>query len=202
MAYIGFPAFIVTLSTMTIVRGLALIVTNGVPIFGLSDSMINLANGTLANIPNLVFYLLAVFIVGIVLLNFTVFGRHLYSVGGNSEAANSAGIHVNRILTVSYCISGFCAGLAGALAASRITSGNPTTGEGYEMNAISAAVIGGVSMSGGKGGLFGTLIGALLIGVMQNGLDILGVSSYYQKVIQGLIILVAVFFDIRGNKEN
>ena len=202
VAYIGFPAFIVTLSTMTIVRGLALIVTNGVPIFGLSDSMINLANGTLANIPNLVFYLLAVFIVGIVLLNFTVFGRHLYSVGGNSEAANSAGIHVNRILTVSYCISVFCAGLAGALAASRITSGNPTTGEGYEMNAISAAVIGGVSMSGGKGGLFGTLIGALLIGVMQNGLDILGVSSYYQKVIQGLIILVAVFFDIRGNKEN
>ena len=190
VAYIGFPAFIVTLSTMTIV------------IFGLSDSMINLANGTLANIPNLVFYLLAVFIVGIVLLNFTVFGRLLYSVGGNSEAANSAGIHVNRILTVSYCISGFCAGLAGALAASRITSGNPTTGEGYEMNAISAAVIGGVSMSGGKGGLFGTLIGALLIGVMQNGLDILGISSYYQKVIQGLIILVAVFFDIRGNKEN
>ena len=171
VAYIGFPAFIVTLSTMTIVRGLALIVTNGVPIFGLSDSMINLANGTLANIPN-------------------------------PEAANSAGIHVNRILTVSYCISGFCAGLAGALAASRITSGNPTTGEGYEMNAISAAVIGGVSMSGGKGGLFGTLIGALLIGVMQNGLDILGISSYYQKVIQGLIILVAVFFDIRGNKEN
>ena len=88
------------------------------------------------------------------------------------------------------------------MAASRITSGNPTTGEGYEMNAISAAVIGGVSMSGGKGGLFGTLIGALLIGVMQNGLDILGVSSYYQKVITWLIILVAVFFDIRGNKEN
>lgn len=201
-AYIGFPAFIITLSTMTIVRGLALIVTNGIPVFGLSESMIKLANGTFFHIPNLVFYLLAIFAAGIVVLNFTVFGRHLYAVGGNPEAANSAGIYVKRVLTAAYCISGFCAGLAGALAASRITSGNPTTGEGYEMNAISAAVIGGVSMSGGKGGLVGTLIGALLIGVMQNGLDILGISSYYQKVIQGVIILVAVFFDIKNSEGN
>lgn len=202
VAYIGYPAFIVTLSTMTIVRGLALIVTNGVPIFGLSDSMINLANETFLHIPNLVFYLLGVFAIGIILLNFTVIGRHLYAVGGNVEAANAAGIQVKKILTVAYCISGFCAGLAGVLAASRITSGSPTTGEGYEMNAISAAVIGGVSMSGGKGGLTGTLIGALLIGVIQNGLDILGISSYYQKVIQGLIILIAVFFDIRNSSED
>lgn len=202
VAYIGFPAFIVTLSTMTIVRGLALIVTNGVPVFGLSNQMIALANESFLHIPNLVFYLLVIFLIGIVLLNFTVFGRHLYAVGGNAEAANSAGIHVKRVLTLAYCISGFCAGLSGVLAASRITSGNPTTGEGYEMNAISAAVIGGVSMSGGKGGLIGTLIGALLIGVMQNGLDILGISSYYQKIIQGVIILVAVFCDLRNSKEN
>ena len=201
VAYIGYPAFIVTLSTMTIVRGLALIVTNGVPVFGLSDSIIALANETFLSIPNLVFYLLGIFIIGIIILNFTVFGRQLYAVGGNSEAANSAGIRVKRILTSAYCISGFCAGLAGVLAASRITSGSPTTGEGYEMNAISAAVIGGVSMSGGKGGLAGTLIGALLIGVIQNGLDILGISSYYQQVIQGLIILVAVYFDIRSGEN-
>ena len=102
----------------------------------------------------------------------------------------------------AYSISGFCAGLAGLLTVSRITSGNPTTGEGYEMNAIAAAVIGGVSMSGGKGGLVGTIIGALLIGVVQNGLDILGISAYYQKVIQGLIIMIAVYVDIRNSKNN
>lgn len=202
VAYAKFPPFIITLSSMTIVRGISLLVTNGIPIFGLSDGLINLANGTSMGIPNLIYYLLAVFAAGFFLLNFTVFGRHLYAVGGNEISANSSGIHVNFVKLAAYSISGFCAGLAGLLAASRITSGNPTTGEGYEMNAIAAAVIGGVSMSGGKGGLIGTIIGALLIGVVQNGLDILGISAYYQKVIQGLIIMVAVFIDIRNSKNS
>lgn len=196
-----FPPFIITLSSMTIVRGLALIVTNGVPIFGLSDEMIALANGTTFGLPNLVYYLIVVFAAGIFLLNFTVFGKWLYAVGGNETAAKSSGINAEAVKIAAYSISGVCSGLAGLLAASRITSGSPTTGEGYEMNAISAAVIGGVSMSGGKGGLAGTLIGALLIGVVQNGLDILGISAYYQKVIQGLIIMVAVFVDIRNSKN-
>lgn len=202
VAYAKFPPFIITLSSMTIVRGISLLVTNGIPIFGLSKSMINLANGTFLGIPNLIYYLLAVFIVGVFILNHTVFGRHLYAVGGNEISANSSGIHVNFVKLAAYSISGFCAGLAGLLTVSRITSGNPTTGEGYEMNAIAAAVIGGVSMSGGKGGLVGTIIGALLIGVVQNGLDILGISAYYQKVIQGLIIMVAVFIDIRNSKNS
>lgn len=202
VAYAKFPPFIITLSSMTIVRGLALIVTNGVPVFGLSDELIALANGSLFGLPNLVYYLVLVFAVGFFLLNFTVFGKWLYAVGGNEVAANSSGINVNAVKVAAYSISGFCSGLAGLLAASRITSGSPNTGEGYEMNAIAAAVIGGVSMSGGKGGLFGTIIGALLIGVVQNGLDILGISAYYQKVIQGVIIMVAVFVDIRNNKSN
>lgn len=202
VAYAKFPPFIITLSSMTIVRGISLLVTNGIPIFGLSDNLINLANGTSLGIPNLIYYLTAVFAAGFFLLNFTVFGRHLYAVGGNEISANSSGIHVNFVKLAAYSISGFCSGLAGLLAASRITSGNPTTGEGYEMNAIAAAVIGGVSMSGGKGGLIGTIIGALLIGVVQNGLDILGISAYYQKVIQGLIIMVAVFIDIRNSKNS
>lgn len=201
VAYLKFPPFIITLSSMTIVRGIALLVTNGVPIFGLSEDMINLANGQFLGIPNLVYFFIIVFGIVFCLLNYTVFGRRIYAVGGNELAATSSGINSRLIKQMAYAISGLCAGLAGVLAASRVTSGNPTTGSGYELDAIAAAVIGGVSMSGGKGNLIGTIVGALIIGVVQNGLDILGISTYYQDVIQGLIILVAVFLDIRTNSN-
>ena len=201
VSYLRIPPFIVTLSTMTIVRGVALLVTNGVPVFGLSAAMISLANGTTLGLPNLIFFLLATFLIVLFLLNATVFGKRIYAVGGNEAAARYAGVNARGIKTASYTICGFCAGLAGVLVASRITSGNPTTGDGYELDAIAAAVIGGVSMSGGKGFLLGTIVGALIIGVVQNGLDILGISTYYQDVIQGVIILVAVLVDIRNNAK-
>ena len=201
VSYLRIPPFIVTLSTMTIVRGVALLVTNGVPVFGLSAAMISLANGTTLGLPNLIFFLLATFLIVLFLLNATVFGKRIYAVGGNEAAARYAGVNARGIKTAAYTICGFCAGLAGVLVASRITSGNPTTGDGYELDAIAAAVIGGVSMSGGKGFLLGTIVGALIIGVVQNGLDILGISTYYQDVIQGVIILVAVLVDIRNNAK-
>lgn len=201
VAYLRIPPFIVTLSTMTIVRGVALLITNGVPVFGLSAAMISLANGTTLGLPNLIFFLLSTFLVVLFLLNATVFGKRIYAVGGNEIAARYAGVNARGIKTAAYTICGFCAGLAGVLVASRITSGNPTTGDGYELDAIAAAVIGGVSMSGGKGFLLGTIVGALIIGVVQNGLDILGISTYYQDVIQGVIIFVAVLLDIRNNAK-
>ena len=202
VSYMRVPPFIVTLAIQTIIRGVALLVTSGVPIFGLSSAMINLANGTFLGLPNMVFFLLGVFLIVFFLLNATVFGKRIYAVGGNEMAAIYAGINAKHIKTIAYSISGFCAGLAGLLIASRITSGNPTTGIGYETDAIAASVIGGVSMSGGKGFLPGTIVGALIIGVIQNGLDILGISSYYQDVIQGVIILVAVLIDIHNNTSD
>ena len=125
----------------------------------------------------------------------------MYAIGGNESAARLSGINTRRIKTFVYVGSGLLAGLCGVLMASRITSGSPIIGSGYELNAIAAAVIGGVSMSGGAGNLLGTLVGALIIGVIQNGLDILGVSPFYQQVIQGLIIIVAVFLDIKSKSR-
>lgn len=202
IAYLKIAPFIVTLATMTIVRGLALLVTNGVPIFGLSQQMIALANGSFLGLPNLIFFLLGLFLLVLLLLNGTVFGKRIYAVGGNLQSAIYSGINARLIQFSAYAISGACAGLAGLLIASRITSGNPTTGTGYETDAIAAAVIGGVSMSGGKGFLLGTIIGALIIGVIQNGLDILGISSYYQDIVQGVIILIAVLLDTRSNSKD
>lgn len=202
IAYLKIVPFIVTLATMTIVRGLALLVTNGVPIFGLSSQMISLANGSFLGLPNLIFFLLGLFLLVLLLLNGTVFGKRIYAVGGNLQSAVYSGINARLIQLSAYAISGFCAGLAGLLIASRITSGNPTTGTGYETDAIAAAVIGGVSMSGGKGFLLGTIVGALIIGVIQNGLDILGISSYYQDIVQGVIILIAVLLDTRSNSKD
>lgn len=202
IAYGEFPPFIMTLASMITVRGFGLVITDGRPIFNLVDKFNNLASGFTFGIPNLIYFLVLVFALGIFVLNKTVFGKRIFAVGGNEEAAMFSGINTRRIKLYVYLISGVLSGFCGVLLASRITSGNATVGEGYEMNAISAAVIGGVSMSGGTGNLIGTLIGALIIGVINNGLDILAVSPFYQKVIQGLIIATAIYLDTRAKKKN
>jgi ribose transport system permease protein/inositol transport system permease protein len=130
-----------------------------------------------------------------------VFGRRVYAVGGNETAAKVSGISVERIKLAVYTLCGFLAGIAGILLASRIISGNPTSGQAYELDAIAAVIIGGVSMSGGAGKWYGTVIGALLIAVISNGLDILNVSSHFQLIIKGLIIIVAVLIDIKGKAK-
>lgn len=199
VAYGEIPPFIVTLGSMTIVRGLALIVSKGTPVFDVSKSFENIAGGFLFNtIPYLVVYFIVVILIAIFFLNKSLFGRRVYAVGGNEVSAKVSGINVNRIKLGVYALSGILSGFAGVVLASRTVSGSPTAGQSYELDAIAAVIIGGVSMSGGSGKWYGTVIGALLIAVIGNGLDILNVSSHYQLVIKGLIIILAVLFDIKG----
>jgi ribose/xylose/arabinose/galactoside ABC-type transport system permease subunit len=199
VAYGGIPPFIVTLASMTIVRGLALIAAHGMPVFNVTKAFEALAASfVLQTVPYLVVYFAVVTAGCGFLLSKTVFGRRVYAVGGNEVAASVSGIDVNAIKIGVYTLSGLLAGFAGLVLASRTISGNPTAGQAYEMDAIAAVIIGGVSMSGGVGKWYGTVIGALFIAVIGNGLDILNVSSYYQLIIKGLIIFFAVLFDIKG----
>ncbi|MDK2980762.1 MAG: inositol transport system permease protein [Chloroflexota bacterium] len=199
VAFGNIPPFIVTLGSMTIIRGLALIASNGQPVFNVTKPFEAIAGGfVLQYIPHLVIFFLGVTAVSAFVLTRTVFGRRVYAVGGNEATAKVSGINVNLIKIGVYSISGFLAGLAGLLLASRIVSGNPTAGQSYELDAIAAAVIGGVSMTGGAGKWYGTVIGALIIAVIGNGLDILNVSSHFQLIIKGTIIIVAVLLDVKG----
>lgn len=200
VAYGGIPPFIITLATMTAVRGIALIASGGSPVFGLSDDFKKLASGTIGNtiIPVLAIYFIVIICICGFVLSKTVFGRRVYAIGGNEIAAKVSGISVKKMRLAVYSISGALAGLAGVLLASRTYQGSPTAGVSYELDAIAAVIIGGVSMSGGAGKWYGTLIGALLLAVIANGLDILNVSSNYQMIIKGAIIAIAVLVDIKG----
>ena len=202
-AYAELPPFIITLATMSIVRGVALILSGGSPVFGLQEQFEGIAGISIANvIPILVLYFLLIAVFSGFILNKTVFGRHVYAIGGNSITAKVSGINVKSMLLRVYIICGVFSGIAGLLIASRTMQGSPTVGVGYEMDAIAAVVIGGVSMSGGSGKWYGTIIGALLLALISNGLDILGVSSNFQQIIKGIIIAVAVYLDLRGKKTS
>lgn len=187
--------FIVTLGIMTIGRGLALILSKGRPISNLSDAFNFMGGGDVFAVPFPIIVLIIVFIICYLLLKNTVFGRYVYAIGGNEQAAWASGINVNKIKMAVYALCGTLAGLAGILLTSRITTGQPNAGAGFELDAIAAAIIGGTSTSGGTGTIAGTLLGALLIGVINNGLDLLNVTSYYQQVIMGAIIIGAVLLD-------
>ncbi len=191
--------FIVTLGMMTVARGLALVLSSGKPVSNLSDTFTSLGSDVLGlPIPVLILIVLAV--LSRLFLANTRPGRYVYAVGGNEEAARAAGISVNAVKTFAYTICGAFAGIAGVILAARITTGQPNAGVAYELDAIAAAVIGGTSLSGGVGGVGGTLLGALLMGVINNGLDLLNVSSYYQQIIKGVIIVGAVWLDKRQRK--
>jgi ribose/xylose/arabinose/galactoside ABC-type transport system permease subunit len=192
--------FIVTLGMMSAARGLTFVYSNGRPIPGLSDQFQVIGNGSFLGIPNPVILLFAVFVISSVILYRTKIGRYIYAIGGNEESAIISGVNVRKVKIFVYSISGLLAGLAGVVLTSRVTSGLPQAGQSYELDAIAAVVIGGTSLSGGKGRLWGTLVGALLIGVINNGLDLLNVSSYYQLIVKGLIIVFAVMIDVRTNK--
>ena len=193
--------FIVTLGVMTMGRGFALIISKGRPISNLSDTFNFIGGGDILGIPFPIIILLIVFIMSYFLLKKTVFGRYVYAIGGNEQAALASGINVNKIKISVYALCGALAGLAGILLTSRITTGQPNAGAGFELDAIAAAIIGGTSTSGGTGTIIGTLIGALLIGVINNGLDLLNVTSYYQQVIMGAIIIGAVLLDSWNQKK-
>ncbi|PRP70481.1 ribose ABC transporter permease [Chromobacterium amazonense] len=194
--------FIATLASMTILRGLALVFSNGSPITGFDSELFSMLGGgyVAGLVPVPVVWMLILFAGFWFLLKKTVFGRHLYATGGNEEAARLSGVKVDRVKLWVYTTSGAMAAMAGVVLTSRLNSAQPTAGTGYELDAIAAVVLGGTSLSGGRGWIFGTLIGALLIGVLNNGLNLLGVSSFYQQVIKGAVILLAVLLD-RSNKK-
>jgi len=194
--------FIATLASMTILRGLALVVSGGSPITGFdSDLFSMLGGGYVAGlIPIPVVWMLLMFGLFAFLLKKTVFGRHVYATGGNEEAARLSGVKVDQIKLWVYTLSGAMSAMAGVVLTSRLNSAQPTAGSGYELDAIAAVVLGGTSLTGGRGWIFGTLMGALLIGVLNNGLNLLGVSSFYQQVIKGVVILLAVLIDRSGKK--
>jgi ribose transport system permease protein len=194
--------FIATLGTMTALRGFALVLSNGSPISGFSsDSFSLVGDGYIAAlIPIPVVWMLVAFALFWFVMRQTVFGRHVYATGGNTEAAALSGVKTDQVQIWVYTISGATAAMAGVILTSRLNSAQPTAGAGYELDAIAAVVLGGTSLAGGRGWIFGTLVGALLIGVLNNGLNLMGVSSFYQQVIKGGVILLAVLLD-RGGKQ-
>ena len=196
------PAFIVTLAMMNITRGLALIMTSGKPIYVQDERLLIIGNGKFLDvIPLQIIYMLIIFLILFCVLNYTRYGKHLYATGGNIEAARFSGINVDSVRIIAYVISGVVSGIAGVMTAARLYSALPTMGEGAEMDAIAAVVLGGTMMTGGSGTLGGTLIGTLIIGVMNNGLNLLGVNSYWQDVAKGIIIIFAIVVDIIKNKK-
>ncbi|HEN7864906.1 TPA: ribose ABC transporter permease [Streptococcus agalactiae] len=195
ISYGKLTPFIVTLATMTIFRGATLVYSNGNPI--LSDSFLFqfLGQGYIVGIPFPVILMFLTFIILYILLHKTAFGKSVYALGGNEKAAYISGIKLNKVKIIIYTISGIMASISGLIITSRLSSAQPTAGASYEMDAIAAVVLGGTSLSGGKGRIIGTLIGALIIGVLNNGLNIIGVSAFWQQVVKGIVILMAVLLD-------
>lgn len=203
IAKMKLQAFIVTLATMTMFGGITMIISDGIPAMGITKGSPVLdffSQGSIAGIPFPMIVLLVVFILLLILLQNTVFGRGVYAIGGNEEVARLSSLPTNRIKTWVYVISGTMAALAGVILTSRLSSSQPTAGAGFELDAIAAVVIGGTSLAGGRGRIFGTLIGVLIIGVLNNGLNIIGVSAFYQQFIKGLVILFAILLDRKSAK--
>ena len=191
--------FIATLATMTIARGAAFVYSDGKPVGNLPDAFNRLgggAGGEVLGVPIPVWIAIIVSCVALVLLRYTRFGRAVYAVGGNEQAARLSGVNTARVKMTVYVLSGLLAGLCGIVQAARLGAGDPKYGEMYELNAIAAVVLGGASLSGGRGGVGGTVVGAMLIGVLDNGLVMAGVSAFYQKVVKGVVILLAVLSDV------
>lgn len=189
--------FIATLVTMTVYRGLTMIYTDGKPISNLGDhfALKIIGKGNLFHIPIPVILFAVIFVLFYIMLNKSIFGRAVYATGSNDVCAKLSGIRIDRTKLVVYGIAGLMSALSGLILLSRLNSAQPTLGQGYELDAIAAAALGGTSMNGGRGKIYGTLIGVLIIAVLNNGLNILGVSSYYQDVVKGIVILIAVLSD-------
>ncbi|MEM9424338.1 MAG: ribose ABC transporter permease, partial [Spirochaetota bacterium] len=200
IAYVKLPPFIVTLGGLTSYRGAAFLLANGTTIINNDLSFAWIANTKIFGISWLIIISLLLVLLCWFLLKKTVFGIWVYSIGGNMEAARLTGIPVRKVLVLVYMISGLCAGLAGVMISSRLYSANGFLGNGAELDAIAAVILGGTSFVGGIGGIGGTLIGALIIGILDNGLTLMQVSDFWQSVIKGLVIVVAVIVDKLRNR--
>lgn len=205
IAYGKAAPFIVTLATMAIFRGATYVLTNGNPITGpkmnSSFSFQFLGQGYLFGVPFQVYIMIVLYALAYLLLHKTTFGRKTYALGGNEKAAFVAGVNTKKLLILIYTIAGFLSAVAGMILTSQLASAQPDAGTGYEMDAIAAVVLGGTSLAGGKGKMFGTLVGALIIGVLNNGMNLLGISSFYQQIVKGIVILIAVLLD-RKQSQN
>ncbi len=195
------PAFIVTLGTQLMASGAALLMRNGSPIPGLKEEYNVIGAGSLLGIPLPIIIFFVIMLIGGFVLKRTKFGRQTYAVGGNQLAARACGIKDKAITVWVYVISGLCAAIAGIVLSARVRTATPIAGSGYELDAIAAAVLGGTSLTGGIGNMLGTLAGVLIIGLLNNGMDLLNIQSYIQDIIQGFIIIVAVFIDENSHKQ-
>lgn len=189
------PAFIATLGMMNVARGLAYIITEGHPISSLPDAFQFFGRGYAGPIPIPVIVLTVVFVLAAILAARTPFGRNLYAIGGNTETAKLSGINTDRTLIKAFVLSGLMAALSGLMLTSRLASGDPSTGEGFEFSAITAVVLGGTSIYGGEGSIRGVIVGTIFMGVLSNGMNMIGVSSYLQLVMKGLVLVLAVGID-------
>ncbi len=191
--------FIVTLATMTIFRGVTLVFTDGKPISpgyeANAEIFAAIGNGYTLGVPNPIIIMIVTVGIGYFVLKHTTIGRYVFAVGGNEDATRLSGVNVHRVKLFAYGISGFLAALAGIIITARLSSAQPTAGTGYELDAIAAVVLGGTSLAGGIGSVLGTVVGALIIGILNNALNLLNVSSYYQLLVKGLVILIAVLLD-------
>lgn len=194
-------AIVITLGMMTVVRGLAYIISGGLPVYDIPESIVFLGQGYVMGIPVPVIIMLIIVVIMGLILKYTYFGRYVYAIGGNVEAAKLAGVSVNKITVSLYGISAFLASIAGIVLTGRISSGAPASGTGTEMDVVTAVVIGGVSVNGGKGSMLGAFLGAVIMGVLSNGLTIMNINEYYQQVVKGIVLILAVAFDVLANRE-
>jgi ribose/xylose/arabinose/galactoside ABC-type transport system permease subunit len=201
VAYGGIPPFIMTLGMLSFARGLAFIHTGGTPIAILNEDFYDIGNGYILGLPIPALFLLATLLVSAVVLSMTPFGRSIYAMGSNEDAARLSGVPVRRYKTLVYVVSGFLAALAGLVYASQLSVGTPIAGTGYELDAIAAVVVGGTSLFGGKGSVFGTFVGTLIIGILANILNLTGVDPFVQQLFKGALIVIAVYVMSRSNRS-
>lgn len=195
------PPFIATLGMMSVARGAALMFTDGRPVSGFSDAFRRVATGEVLGIPLPVIVMVAVYAMAHIILTRTKLGRYTYAIGGNEEATVLSGVNVKLYKTAVYGLCGMLSGLAAIILTARLNSAQPIAGIMYELDAIAAVVIGGTSLMGGEGNVFGTLIGALIMGVLRNGLNLLGISSFTQQIVIGSVIIIAVLLDMALKKQ-
>ena len=195
------PPFVATLAMLTIARGLTMLWTKGFPITGLGENFAHLGTGWLLGIPLPVWISGVIVFIAVVITNKTKLGRYIYAIGGNESAATLSGIDIKNIKIAVYTMAGALAGVGGLLVTSRLDAAQPNAGTGYELDSIAAVVIGGTSLSGGRGSVLGTVLGAIIIGVLNNGLVLLNVSPFWQQVVKGLVILLAVVIDKAGERK-
>ena len=201
ISYGRLPPFIATLGMMSVARGAALFYTDGRPVSGFSPEFRSIATGEIAHIPSPVIIMIVLYVLAYGVLNRTKLGRYTYAIGGNEEAANLSGINTRMIKTTIYGLCGMLSGLAAVILTARLNSAQPIAGMMYELDAIAAVVIGGTSLLGGEGKITGTLIGVLIMGILRNGLNLLGLSSFTQQVVIGSVIILAVLIDMMLRKD-